>query len=170
MSLEDDDSNTEALKIFETLANDPSTRKDFLKLYKKIDPKFVSPELEVDEQIGVATADFKKTISSLENRLYERDLSDRLKDTRRSLVETGLASERDLPEIEKLMVEKKIPDHKVAAEYYRMQQQSARPTPSAFTTPQMPLDMKAMGNNPTQYTRDKANRIMSEIIAARNTH
>jgi len=62
----------------------------------------------------------------------QKEAVENLEKRRHDLVKKGLASEADVPEIEKLMLEKKIADHETAAEYHNWMKQAAKPTPSGY--------------------------------------
>lgn len=170
MSLEDLDEGTrdELAALANKLANDPATRKDFLKLAKKSTPELTFPELEMEQTLEATVKPFKEKIETLENKLREKDITDRVLNNRQKLVKDGLASEADIPEIEKLMIEKKIPDHNTAAEFYRLQKEAARPTPGRYTPPTNPINLKEIGKNPKNWARNEAMKAIDELARNRN--
>ena len=170
MSLENmnDAERDDLAALADKLANDPSTRREFLKLTKKAHPSMGIPELDMEEHVAKATEASAKKIASLEDKLFAREVQDRVMSARNQIVKDGLVSESDVSEVEKLMVEKKIPDHRTAAEFFKLQKESARPTPSAFTPNTMPVDMKSMGNNPADWARREAANAIADIAKQRS--
>jgi hypothetical protein len=68
--------------------------------------------------------------------LRERDARDKLNENRQALFKKGLAKDDgDIEQIEKVMLEKNIPSHETAAEYWKWMQQSAAPTPGTSYNP-----------------------------------
>lgn len=171
MSLEDMDEDTrdDLAALASKLANDPGTRRDFLKLAKKANPNLPIPELDMEEHVSKATESANKKIETLENRLMEKDINDRIQKARSQIVKDGLVSESDVPEVEKLMTEKKIPDHRTAAEFFKLQKESARPTPSAFTPNTLPVDMKTIGKDVNGWARREASAAIDDLMKQR-TH
>jgi len=88
---------------------------------------------------------------------------------RRALITAGKASTKDLDAIEKIMVEKHIPDHETAAEFYALQQKSAEPTPDITMqknlkeSVQPQMDLKPFNGNINDWARATAKNTLDEI-------
>jgi len=84
---------------------------------------------------------------------------------RASLVKKGLvASEDDIPEVEKIMMEKKIHDHETAADYLNWMKQAAKPTSSGYNPNAMnKFDLSAYWKNPANAARNEAAKALSEL-------
>ena len=65
-------------------------------------------------------------------KLQQKEAVENLEKIRHNVVKKGLVSEDEIPEIEKLMLEKKIADHETAAEHFRWMKQAAVPTPTGY--------------------------------------
>jgi len=151
--------------LTKTLAEDKNTRKEFLRLTKKIRPDLPIPELEVEETSAqyMAAADAK--IAAMEARLAEKEAREELNNRRNKIKNTGKAkSDEDVAEIEKVMLEKKIADHETAADYWQWMKQAAAPTPSAFPKPVMQqFDTTGFMKNPIVAARDAAHQALAEL-------
>ena len=119
MSLENlDDTARDALaSLTQMLSENPSTRKEFLRLTKKVKPEMAIPEIDIEETIEKSHHATDRRVQELEAKLREKDALDDLNSRRQKVIKRGLAKEDDIPEIEKVMLEKKIADHEAAAEY-----------------------------------------------------
>jgi hypothetical protein len=116
------------------LASDPATRKEFLRLTKKVRPDVQFAELDIEDQ---READRKATddkIEALQKKLEDQQLQSRVKEQRDALRAKGMSDE-DITEVEKTMMENGIADHGRAAEFMKFMKQSAEPT-----TPAAPVD------------------------------
>jgi hypothetical protein len=85
-------------------------------------------------------------------------------------VKKGLInSEDEIPEIEKIMMEKKIHDHETAAEYHNWMKQAAKPTPSGYNPSAInKFDLSAYWKNPANAARSEAAKALSEVRNPRN--
>jgi hypothetical protein len=122
----------ELAALMSQLAETPETRKDILRLTKKIRPGLTVPELEIEENTNNALSQMRAENEALKAKFQQREAVENLEKRRQELVKKGLASEADVPEIEKIMLEKKIADHETAAEYHNWMKQAAKPTPSGY--------------------------------------
>ena len=148
-------------------SDNPKTRGQFLGLMKQADPTLSIPELDIPANIGGALKPHLDRLAKMENELAERGIRDTINARRAALTGKGI-SEKDIPEIEKIMVEKGIQSHDTAAEFFLAQRNSAPPTPSSFSQPTIPKpDMKAMGGNVGAWARSEATSAISDIIRAR---
>jgi len=102
----------------------------------------------------------------------ERDAKDRENDAvrdleaRRSrLMKKGLVqSEDDIPEVEKIMLEKGITNHEAAAEYWQWMKQSAAPTPSGYNPSAISkFNLGEYYKNPVAAARNEASKALNEL-------
>jgi len=151
-----------------TLTDNPKTRAHTLALMKHADPSLNIPEIDIPNRMaGVAKAATDR-IQKLEDDIMRRDLQERIRERRSSIVKSGMVSESEVPEVEKLMLEKGISNHETAAEFYASQKKAAAPTPGTFGQPLMPKpDLKAMGGNISQWARSEAQRAITDFTKAR---
>ena len=154
-----------------TLANNPKTRAHFLRLTKMANPEVQIPEIEMADQLNGILSKGAERIKSMEDKLMQREMQDRLSEARRELREQGIAKE-DIAEVEKLMVERRIPDHKTAAEFFNLSRKAAEPTPSRYSgvgveVPKIDLT-KVQGANINAWARQEAANTLSDIIKNRS--
>src|SRR5574337_756029 len=102
MSLENMDANAvaELASLAKSLADDPKTRKQFLKLTKEVRPDVILPELEMENALDSRLAERDEKIKALETSLAERAVSDDLESKRDGLRKRG-ADPEEIVEIEK---------------------------------------------------------------------
>ena len=129
LSLEQRD---ELAGLMQQLADTPETRKDILRLTKKIRPGLNVPELEIEDHTNSALQQMRAENEAIRAKLQQKEAVENLEKIRHSVVKKGLVSEDEIPEIEKLMLEKKIADHETAAEHFRWMKQAAVPTPTGY--------------------------------------
>jgi hypothetical protein len=168
MSLEDmsNDQVNELAALAKQLAENPETRKDFLRLTKKAKPDFSIPELEIEDATTHAVSKAYERVEGIENRMRERDARDSLNERRQSLLKKGFAKDdADIESIEKIMLEKNIPNHETAAEYWKWMQQSAAPTPGTSYNPSTlsKFDLSKFQKNPVAAARDEAFKALNEL-------
>jgi hypothetical protein len=151
--------------LMRELSDNPQTRKEVLRLTKQIKPDLVIPELEIENTT-------KSYVENLERKLMERDAKDRENDAvrdleaRRSrLMKKGLVqSEDDIPEVEKIMLEKGITNHEAAAEYWQWMKQSAAPTPSGYNPSAISkFNLGEYYKNPVAAARNEASKALNEL-------
>ena len=147
------------------LSENPSTRKDFLRLTKKHKPDMVIPELEIEEKTDSAVQKAEERVKALESKLAERDAVEALEKRRKRIKENGLISdEKDVEEVEKVMLEKGITNHDTAAEYWQWMKQAAQPTPSSYNpSPVKQFDLAKYMKNPVQSAREEAAKALTEL-------
>jgi chromosome segregation ATPase len=166
MSLElTNDARSELAALAQTLAENPQTRKEFLRLTKQVKPDLPIPELEIEEKVSQSLTASEQRVQQLEAKLAERDALEKLKERRQSLKEKGLIeNDSDIDEVEKLMVEKKIADHETAAQYHQWMKQAAAPTPTGYN-PQVinKFDLNAYWKNPANAARSEAAKALNEL-------
>jgi hypothetical protein len=168
MSLEDmsNDQVNELAALAKQLAENPETRKDFLRLTKKAKPDFSIPELEIEDATTHAVSKAYERVEGLENKMRERDARDSLNERRQSLLKKGFAKDdSDIESIEKIMLEKNIPNHETAAEYWKWMQESAAPTPGTSYNPSTlsKFDLSKFQKNPVAAARDEAFKALNEL-------
>jgi hypothetical protein len=166
MSLEDlsIEARDELAQLARTLAENPETRKDFLRLTKKAKPGLPIPELEIEDYTNTAVSSANKRVEHLEAKLRERDAMEELERRRSSVVRKGLANENNIEEIEKVMLEKGITNHESAAEYWAWMKQSAEPTPSGYNPSAISqFDLKKFWKNPVTGARDEAAKALADL-------
>jgi hypothetical protein len=107
----------ELARLTRTLAENPDTRKEFLRLAKKAQPGLSIPELEIEESVARSTSASEARIQMLEAKLQEKDALAELDRRRQSLMKQGkIRSEDEIQEVEKVMLEKGITNHETAAD------------------------------------------------------
>lgn len=168
MSLENlnDDARNELAALAQRLAENPETRKEFLRLTKKVKPDLPIPELEIEQYTNEAVTAANKRVEDLESRLRERDAMEALKERRQAIMKKGLIqSEDEITEVEKVMLEKKIADHETAAEYYQWMKQAAVPTASTGYNPSpvKGFDLNRYWKNPVGAARDEAAKALQDL-------
>jgi hypothetical protein len=167
MSLEDmsNEQTLELAALARQLAENPETRKDFLRLTKKAKPDLPIPELEIEDATTSAVSKAYERVEGIENRMRERDARDSLNERRQSLLKKGLAKDdADIESIEKIMLEKNIPNHETAAEYFDWMKQAAVPTPSGYNpSPLKGFDLNNYWKNPVQGARNEAAKALAEL-------
>lgn len=167
MSLEDltPEARDELALLARQLAENPTTRKDMLRLTKKIKPDLPIPELEIEDYTRSAVDSANDRVAQLEARLREKEAMDELNARRNKLKSKGLIDkDEDIEEVEKVMLEKGITNHEAAAEYWRWMQQSAAPTPTGYNPSAInKFDLSKYWRNPVAGARDEAAKALNEL-------
>lgn len=154
----------ELAALAQQLADNPETRKDFLRMTKKVKPDIPIPELDIEEKTTQAVSRAEQRVQELEAKLKQKDAMEELNRRRQTIVKKGLASEDDIEGIEKLMLEKKIADHETAAQYHEWMKQAAEPTPSGYNPNVMKKwDLNSYMKNPVTAARDEAVKALAEL-------
>jgi hypothetical protein len=156
------------------ISSNPKTRQGFLNLSKLNNPDASIPEVDIPVHVNKVMEAGLKRLEAVEKENQEMKAERSILNKREAL----LANEKivklgvdrsDLPAIEKIMVDKHIPDHETAAEFYAMQQRSAEPTaanlaPSVRESTMPKLDYKTMGStNLADHARRVAQQTLDEI-------
>jgi len=167
MSLEDMsfEARDELAALAKTLAENPQTRKDFLRLTKTARPDVPIPELDIDESLSKVSTQAEERVSQLEAKLREKEALEELERRRNKLRKEKLAeTDEEIEAIEKVMIEKGITNHEAAAEYYQWMKQAAAPTPTGYN-PQVlnKFDLGKYYKNPVGAARDEAAKALSEL-------
>jgi hypothetical protein len=167
MSLEDlsSEARDELALLARQLAENPQTRKDFLRLTKKAKPDMPIPELEIEDSTNFAVQKANDRVAQLEAKLQQKDAMDELNKRRSRLKEKGLVeSDEQIEEVEKVMLEKGITNHEVAADYWKYMQQSAAPTPTGYNPSAInKFDLSSYWKNPVQGARNEAAKALNDI-------
>ena len=167
MSLENlsPDARDELAALAQTLAENPATRKEFLRMTKKVKPDLPIPELEIEESTTRAVSKAEERVQALEAKLREKEAIEELKYRRESLMKKGLIkSEEDIEGVEKLMLEKGITNHETAAEYHQWMKQAAVPTASSYNpSPVKGFNLDKYWKNPAGAARNEALNALNEL-------
>ena len=167
MSLENlsPDARDELAALAQTLAENPATRKEFLRMTKKVKPDLPIPELEIEESTHKAVSQAESRVQALEAKLREKEAIEALKTRRESLIKKGLVkSEEDIDGVEKLMLEKGITNHETAAEYHQWMKQAAVPTASSYSpSPVKGFNLDKYWKNPSGAARNEALNALNEL-------
>lgn len=167
MSLENisPDARDELAALAQQLAENPATRKEFLRMTKKVKPDLPIPELEIEESTHRAVSKAEDRVNALEAKLREKEAIEELQKRRNSLVKKGLVkSEDDVEQVEKLMLEKGITNHETAAEYHEWMKQAAVPTASNYNpSPVKSFDLGKYWKNPAGAARNEAMNALNEL-------
>lgn len=167
MSLEDltPEARDELAMLAKQLAENPNTRKNFLRLTKQVKPDMPIPEIEIEDHTTRALQVSEERVQSLEAKLQQRDALNELERRRQSLLKKGLIdNESDIEEVEKVMLEKGITNHESAAEYWKWMKQSAEPTPTGYnSSPLNGFDLNKYWKNPQKAARESAAQALNEL-------
>jgi len=170
MSLEDvsPEARDELALLARRLSENPATRKDFLRLTKRVNPDLPIPELELEDTVVKANTAAQNRIEQLEAKLRERDAVEELDRRRQSLVKKGkISDEAEIEQIEKIMLEKGITNHETAADYHRYMREAAAPTPMAYNRNVMDTTARStlanFWKNPQTAARDEASKALMEL-------
>jgi cell envelope opacity-associated protein A len=150
------------------LAENPATRKEFLRLTKKATPDLPIPELEIEDTVYAATNQAHARVEQLEQKLREKEAIEELNRRRQSLVKKGKVSdESEIEQVEKIMLERGITNHETAADFHKWMNEQAKPTPSTFS--RNVLDdtarntLASFWKNPQHAARDEASKALMEL-------
>lgn len=156
---------TELAALSKRLSEDPATRKDFLRLTKKVHPDLPVPEIEMEEAVNNRVRAAEEQVAKLQAQLKQREVREELLKRRNSLKEKGyVQSDDEILEIEKLMTEKGIANHETAADYWQKSRETAVPTPNGFPQPVMSrFDIKGYMKNPVGAARENAAAALAEL-------
>jgi hypothetical protein len=158
--------------LADQLQADPRTREGFLRLAKTVNPDAAIPEIDMPARMAQQFKPMFDELNALKEQMARRDIEDKVKANRKAALSVDGVSRADLPAIEKLMVEKQIPDHKTAAEFFALQNRAADPTPAnqgttrTFGAPKLP-DLKEFGGNQLAWARKTAAQAIDEFRGRR---
>jgi hypothetical protein len=155
----------ELAALAQQLADNPATRKDFLRMTKKVKPDLPIPELDMEDYTYNAVNKSEHRVQALEAKLRERDAVEELQKRRQSLMKKGLiASEDEVKDVEKIMLERGITNHETAAEFHQWMKQAAVPTSSGYNpSPVKQFDLNKYWKNPVNAARDEAASALRDL-------
>lgn len=167
MSLENlsPEARDELAALAQRLADNPETRKDFLRMTKKVNPDLPIPELEIDDRTTSALTQMRQENEAIKAQLKAKEAQEMLDKRRQSLVKKGLVDNEDeIDAVEKIMLEKKIADHETAAQYHQWMKQAAVPTPSGYQPSAVKqFDLNKFWKNPNTAAREEAVRALNDV-------
>jgi len=162
MSLEARD---ELAALAQTLAENPETRKDFLRMTKKVKPDLPIPELDIEDYTHRAVSRSEDRVQALEAKLREKEAIEELQKRRQSLMKKGLISnESEVSDVEKIMLERGITNHETAAEYHQWMKQAAVPTSTGYNPSAVKqFDLNKYWKNPAAAARNEAMNALNDL-------
>ena len=167
MSLEDMsfEQRDQMALLMRELSDNPETRKEILRLTKKVKPGLVIPELDIEEHTHSAVSAANKRVEELEAKMREKEALEDLQKRRMSLIKKGLIQdESEIEQVEKIMLDKGITNHESAAEYWDWMKQSAVPTPTGYNPSAVAkFDLGKYYKNPVMAARDEASKALNEL-------
>ena len=155
----------ELASLSQMLAENPETRKEFLRMTKKVKPDLPIPELEMEDFTRNAVNQSEQRVQALEAKLRERDAIAELQSRRNSLVKKGLiSSEEEVKDVEKIMLEQGITNHETAAQYHQWMKQAAVPTSSGYNPSAVKqFDLSKYWKNPSSAARNEAMNALNDL-------
>ena len=155
----------ELAQLAQTLAENPDTRKDFLRMTKKVKPDLPIPELDIEDYTHRAVSKSEDRLQALEAKLRERDAVEELQNRRQSLMKKGLiANESEINDVEKIMLERGITNHETAAEYHQWMKQAAVPTSTGYNPSAVKqFDLNKYWKNPAAAARNEAMNALNDL-------
>ena len=154
----------ELAALAQTLAENPETRKDFLRMTKKIKPDLPIPELDIEDYTHRTVSKAEERVQALEAKLREKEAMEELQNRRNSVVKKGLASESELGDVEKIMLERGITNHETAAEYHQWMKQAAVPTSTGYNPSAVKqFDLNKYWKNPVSAARMEAQNALNDL-------
>jgi hypothetical protein len=167
MSLEDMsfEQRDQMALLMRELSDNPETRKEILRLTKKVKPGLVIPELDIEEHTHTAVSAANRRVEELEAKMREKEALEDLQKRRMSLIKKGLIQdESEIEQVEKIMLDKGITNHEAAAEYWDWMKQSAVPTPTGYNPSAVAkFDLGKYYKNPVMAARDEASKALNEL-------
>jgi hypothetical protein len=162
MSLEDLslEQRDELALLAKQLSDNPSTRKEFLRMTKQVRPELSVPELDIEDYTNKKVSAAEERVMALESKLRERDAVEELNKRRARLGR----SEEEVAEIEKVMLEQGVTNHETAAQYFDWMKQAATPTPMGYSSsPMNKFNLEKYWKNPQMGARDEAQKALMEL-------
>ena len=155
----------ELAALAQTLAENPDTRKDFLRMTKRVKPDLPIPELDIEDYTNRAVNRSEDRVQALEAKLRERDAIEELQKRRQSLMRKGLiANESEVNDVEKIMLERGITNHETAAEYHQWMKQAAVPTSTGYNPSAVKqFDLNKYWKNPAAAARNEAMNALNDL-------
>jgi hypothetical protein len=155
----------ELAALAQTLAENPDTRKDFLRMTRKVKPDLPIPELDIEDYTHRAVSRSEDRVQALEAKLREKEAIEELNSRRQSLMKKGLISnESEVGDVEKIMLERGITNHETAAEYHQWMKQAAVPTSSGYNPSAVKqFDLNKYWKNPAAAARNEAMNALNDL-------
>lgn len=155
----------ELAALAQTLAENPETRKDFLRMTKRVKPDLPIPELDIEDYTHKAVSRSEERVQALEAKLREKEAVEELQKRRNSLMKKGLISnESEIDDVEKIMLERGISNHETAAEYHAWMKQAAVPTSSGYNPSAVKqFDLNKYWKNPSAAARNEAMNALNDL-------
>jgi len=155
----------ELAALAQTLAENPDTRKDFLRMTKKVKPDLPIPELDIEDYTHRAVSRSEDRVQALEAKLREKEAIEELQKRRQSLMKKGLISnESEVSDVEKIMLERGITNHETAAEYHQWMKQAAVPTSTGYNPSAVKqFDLNKYWKNPVAAARNEAMNALNDL-------
>jgi hypothetical protein len=155
----------ELAALAQTLAENPDTRKDFLRMTRKVKPDLPIPELDIEDYTHKAVSRSEDRVQALEAKLREKEALEELQNRRQSLMKKGLiANESEVGDVEKIMLERGITNHETAAEYHQWMKQAAVPTSTGYNPSAVKqFDLNKYWKNPAAAARNEAMNALNDL-------
>jgi hypothetical protein len=155
----------ELAALAQTLAENPETRKDFLRMTKRVKPDLPIPELDIEDYTHKAVSRSEDRVQALEAKLREKEALEELQNRRQSLMKKGLiANESEVGDVEKIMLERGITNHETAAEYHQWMKQAAVPTSTGYNPSAVKqFDLNKYWKNPAAAARNEAMNALNDL-------
>ena len=155
----------ELAALAQTLAENPETRKDFLRMTKRVKPDLPIPELDIEDYTHRAVSRSEDRVQALEAKLREKEAIEELQKRRQSLMKKGLISnESEVSDVEKIMLERGITNHETAAEYHQWMKQAAVPTSTGYNPSAVKqFDLNKYWKNPIAAARNEAMNALNDL-------
>ena len=155
----------ELAALAQTLAENPETRKDFLRMTKRVKPDLPIPELDIEDYTHRAVSRSEDRVQALEAKLREKEALEELQKRRQSLMKKGLISnESEVGDVEKIMLERGITNHETAAEYHQWMKQAAVPTSTGYNPSAVKqFDLNKYWKNPVSAARNEAMNALNDL-------
>jgi len=155
----------ELAALAQTLAENPETRKDFLRMTKRVKPDLPIPELDIEDYTHRAVSRSEDRVQALEAKLREKEALEELQNRRQSLMKKGLISnESEVSDVEKIMLERGITNHETAAEYHQWMKQAAVPTSTGYNPSAVKqFDLNKYWKNPAAAARNEAMNALNDL-------
>ena len=155
----------ELAALAQTLAENPETRKDFLRMTKRVKPDLPIPELDIEDYTHRAVSRSEDRVQALEAKLREKEAIEELQKRRQSLMKKGLiANESEVGDVEKIMLERGITNHETAAEYHQWMKQAAVPTSTGYNPSAVKqFDLNKYWKNPAAAARNEAMNALNDL-------
>lgn len=147
------------------LANNPSTRKQFLGLVKTARPDTVLPELDSQDAIAAIRSEYDGKLQALEEKFRSGEVTGALEKRRDAVRQKYRMADDELTRIEDDMRAGKFNDHETAAEFHALQKRMSVPTPQRHhrAKPFEGIDIDAFQKDPEGAALDEMYRAIDEL-------